>query len=194
MSILLKNKQRRMMLLLAVLGVISNVHSVVANLFLGRFVVNQEDPDTYSIGASISFLTIVVIILWGNTPELITRKKWIITAIAAIASLLLIFFKLIKHSLTTSSNLTMICIYGSLAISVLLLLLIKKARRPGIRLGESIRHLKKQISIPITYNGQKFDHHSTRTYHLSKLKGLTILKDNGTITEDEYQLLKTFLS
>lgn len=179
------------MLCIAVPGFISNMLSVVANLFIGRFAFQQEDPDIYSIGASISFLIIVRIILRGNALEQLNRKSRIVSAAAATTSLLLIFFKLVAHKINTSTIFTMVCVYSSLLISVVLLLLIREAQKPGTRLRQRIRNIRKQISIPITHTS---NHPSARAGRLSKLNRLIVLKENGTITEDEYQLLKTFLS
>ncbi|MEX6690605.1 hypothetical protein QTN47_24045 [Danxiaibacter flavus] len=194
MAILPANKQRRMMLFIAAAGFTSNMLSAIANLFFKRFDFPQENIDLYSIGASMSFLIIVTIILRGNTSKSFTRKSRIIVTIAAITSQLLILFKLIKHNINIPASISMSCMYSSLLISVIFLFLFRNTRKPDTSLRKDKRHVRNQISIPITHTSQEPNHRPAIPSGLSKLKGLTILKDKGTITEDEYQFLKTLLS
>jgi hypothetical protein len=187
------NKQRIGVLLGACLGAVSMFLPWLIISAPGIISQHQNGFHNYGIGAFLSFV-VSGILAFANTDRrpFFNRLYGMITLCAALIALLFTFIAFAFNNLGSIEKHAGAGIWLSLFAGSTILFSAWSLKKTTNDLTKHNRHIKQQISIPIT--NKRNGHYNMPPMHFSELERLIALKESGTITDEEYNVLKSMLT
>lgn len=193
------NKQRKFILIACVLGIISVFLPWVS---ISMFGLSESINGFRGWGIVVFFAFIIAaaISLLGNQTQTLEKNYWLASLACGAAALLSIVIALFSSS-GMGPGIGIIDagigfgIWIAIAASAGVLLFSWIYKNPADNLKESFEGLKKSISIPTTptTNAQGQPKTASSEDKIQQLERLTRLRDTGSISEEEFQQLKSKL-
>ncbi|THU36026.1 hypothetical protein FAM09_21810 [Niastella caeni] len=193
MNFLLMHKQRRFILILAAIGIIAVFLPWVTVGGIFGDSLNANGFNGTGIVVFLSLVAVAVIALMGDQKKAEERNMWMITLMAGFIALL---FAIIKYSQISGSAFGIVSAgYGlwiALAASLAVIVFAWLFKNPGDTLQSGFDSLKK--NMPHTsHTDQITTTTNTNVNRMEELEKLIELRNQGKITEAEYQEMKSKL-
>jgi len=190
MNFQLMHRQRRFVLIVAAIGVISVfLPWVTIGNVLGDSI-NANGFSGVGIIVFIALLAAVILALMGDQTKAEEKNTWMVTLIAGAVALL---FGIIKYGQISGSTFGIASpgygLWIALAASLAVILCAWLFKSPGDTLQSGFDSLKKNISTHTTNTG--INTNTTTTSKVDQLEKLIELRNQGKITEAEYQEMKS---
>jgi hypothetical protein len=184
------NKQRKFVLIAAVVGIISIFLPWISVSGLGLSI-SENGLHSYGVMAFIGFIGAGVLTIMGDQTKPLDKTMWFVELIAGAIALI---FTLLFMS-TLSGEEGMGAGYGtglwlSILASIGVLASAWLFRSPGDSLQESFESLKTKVASAANSTSSGTSS-SAATGHVAELERLIKLKEEGKISEEEYQVLKS---
>jgi hypothetical protein len=194
------NKQRKWTLIAAAAGIISIMlpFATVSANFLG--IESSQSTNGfhgYGIGVLLGYLAAIVLSLNGKQDEPMQKSQWLMVLAAGFIALLFTVISMSIASKSVDGGLGLvdahigIGAWISLVASVILLVSNWINRQPEHEIKSSFDELKKNfsgLSSPASTPAS-----SATGIKIAEMERLSKLKENGNISEEEYQQLKSKL-
>jgi hypothetical protein len=184
------SKQRKLLLIAAIAGVISIFlpwHQV------GGFSEGFSINGFHGVGVLVFFLfaAVGVFAIVGDQTKPLDKTFWLITLAAGVIALLSIVARLSGASDAFGILSPGIGLWIALAVSIGIVAFAWMYKTPGHNLQDAFDGLKKNISASTNSPVEPKAPTSTGTSKIDELEKLIELKNQGKITEEEYQSLKS---
>lgn len=193
------NKQRKLILIAAVVGIISIFLPWFSAGAFG-FSMHINGFHGWGILAFLAFVAAAIIVLIGTQTEALDKTMWFGTILCGALALLSIIITLIS-SASNSADFGFASagmgfgIWISLAAGIAILLFAWTLRNPAHDLKSGFESIKNSVSTTASSfsNNSNSTTASSGTNKIAELERLSKLKENGSITEEEFQQLKSKL-
>jgi len=192
------NKQRKFILIACVLGIISVFLPWVS---ISMFGMSESINGFRGWGIVVFFAFIVAgaVSLIGNQSQTLEKNSWLASLACGAAALLSMVIALFSSS-GMGPGMGIVDagigfgVWIAIAASAGVLLFSWIYKNPSDNLKESFEGIKKSISIPATPTNVQGQPKTTSSEDkIQQLERLTRLRDTGSISEEEYQQLKSKL-
>lgn len=202
------NKQRKFILIAAAAGVIS-VFLPWATVSMGLMGESMSQSTngfhSYGIPAFLGFLAAAAVVLIGDQTKTLDKTMWIVSLIAGAISVLFIVLYLgnISSAFGAGGGFGIVDVgYGfgiwiALAASIAIIAFAWLFKNPSDDLKSAFDSLKKDISVTAasvskpTTNTPDTNKSEGGANKIAELERLSKLRESGSITEEEYQQLKS---
>ena len=205
------SKQRKFILIAAGIGIISVFlpWATVSMGLMGESMSQSENGfRSYGIPAFLGFAVAAAVALMGDQTKALDKTMWIVSMIAGAVSLLftIIFFGNISSAFGAGGGFGIVDvnhgfgIWIALAASIAIIAFAWLFKNPADDLKGAFDSLKKDISVAASSASKAASSMSspdqgasTNTNKIAELERLSKLRESGSITEEEYQQLKSKL-
>jgi hypothetical protein len=194
------NRQRKLILIAAAIGIIS---VFLPWITISMFGMNQNINGFHGWGilAFLAFVVTGVVALVGNQTSALDKGLWFLAIACGAVALLSVIIAIASSSGSPDGGLGLVDAgigvgtYMAIATSLAIVIIAWIFRSTADNLKSGFEGLKKSISIPATSFSGTNTHTTTSspTNKIVELERLSKLKENGNITEDEFQQLKSKL-
>jgi hypothetical protein len=184
------NKQRKFVLIAAVVGIISIFLPWIAVSGLGLSI-SENGFHSYGVMVFIGFIVGAVLTIMGDQTKPLDKTMWFVELIAG--AIALIFTVLFMSTLSGAEGvgagygiglwLSILASIGALASAWLL-------RSPGDNLQDSFESLKTKVTSAANSTPSGTSSNAA-TSKVAELERLIKLKEEGKISEEEYQVMKS---
>lgn len=200
MNFFLMSKQRKLLLIAAILGIIAVFLpwiTVSASAF-GVAISQQNKNGFHGMGIVVflAFSGAAIATLVGDQRQPLEKTSWIAAMGAGVIALLFTIIVLASSTGDMSGGMGLvkagigIGIWVALAASLGILAVAWLLKAPGESIKSGLESLKKSIAIPTAATADHHYNSFASTDKMAELERLIKLKEAGAISEDEYQQLK----
>lgn len=185
------NKQRKFILISAAIGIISIFLPWFSAGAFG-FSVHINGFHGWGILAFLCFIASVVIAFLGVQTETLDKSMWLAAIICGVLALLCVIITMLSSSsgLGFISAAFGIGIWIALAAAIGVTVFAWMFKNPAHDFKSGFESLKKTISVPASSSNAAAVSGADK---IAELERLSKLKENGTITDAEFQQLKSKL-
>jgi hypothetical protein len=193
------NKQRKWALIAAAIGIISLIlpyASISANFLGMKSSQSVNGFHSYGLGVLLGFIAAIILVLNGKQEEPLQKSPWLLVLVAGFISLLFTVISMINVSNYFDGGMGLVDVnigigaWLSLAASIALLAINWLYRQPEYEIKSSFDELKKNFTTPSSATTTSS---SSTGIKIAEMERLSKLKENGNISEEEYQQLKSKL-
>ena len=192
------NKQRKLILISAAAGIISIFLPWFSAGAFG-FSVHVNGFHGWGVLAFISFLGVAIISLMGDQSSALDKGTWFAAIICGALALLSVIITLIS-SASNSTDLGFASaglgfgIWVALVASIAVTLFAWMFRNPAYDLKSGFESVKNSVSTTASsFSNNINTTSSSGTNKIAEIERLSKLKENGSLTDEEFQQLKSKL-
>ena len=193
------NRQRKFILLTAAIGIIS---VFLPWITISIFGVTESVNGFHGSGVLvfILFLTTGIITWMGNQDQPLEKNAWFVVLLCGAIALVSAIIKITSSSGSIDGEIGLpgvglgLGVWLAIASSAGIILFAWLFKRPADNLKNGFEGLKKSISIPASsLSDAAIKPNSSVSLKIDEFERLSKLKNNGSISEEEYQQLKSKL-
>ena len=192
------NRQRKLILIASAIGIVS---VFLPWITISMFGMNQSINGFHGWGilAFLAFVATGVITLIGNQTSALDKGLWFLAIAGGAVALVSVIIAIASSSGSPDGGLGLvdagsgIGTYIAIATSLAIVIIAWVFRSPADNLKSGLDGLRKRISIPASSFSDTNTTNTSPTNKIVELERLSKLRENGNITEDEFQQLKSKL-